>query len=106
MSTAVFEFQRGEKQIKQYTIEDVEISKEGVEGAIFKITGLSSEQYEVSYLDAENDVIMAAVEEDYLIAEQTMENDTITFQINLKVEESQARFRDEEEKGEEEEEIS
>ena len=31
---------------------------------------------------------MAAVEEDYLIAEQTMENDTITFQINLKVEES------------------
>ena len=106
MSTAVFEFQRGEKQIKQYTIEDVEISKEGVEGAIFNITGLSSEQYEVSYLDAENDVIMAAVEEDYLIAEQTMENDTITFQINLKVEESQARFRDEEEKGEEEEEIS
>ena len=101
MSTAVFEFQRGEKQIKQYTIEDVEISKEGVEGAIFKITGLSSEQYEVSYLDAENDVIMAAVEEDYLIAEQTMENDTITFQINLKVEESQARFRDVKEKGEE-----
>ena len=32
---------------------------------------------------------MAAVEEDYLIAEQTMENDTIIFQVNLKVEESE-----------------
>ena len=45
---------------------------------------------------------MAAVEEDYLIAEQTMENDTITFQINLKVEESEVKFRDEEENEEEE----
>ena len=35
---------------------------------------------------------MAAVEEDYLIAEQTLEEDTIVFQVEVKVDPGSIRF--------------
>lgn len=41
------------------------------------------------YLDAENDLIMAAVDEDYSIAEQTLEGDVIQFHIEVKVDEAE-----------------
>ena len=44
---------------------------------------------------------MTAVEEDYAIAEQTMQNDTITFQVNVKVDQSLIHFMKEEEEKQE-----
>lgn len=61
MTTAIFEIEKEEAQLKNYTLCDIPITKEGVEEAIFGITGLRPEQYDVSYLDSENDKIMAAV---------------------------------------------
>lgn len=56
---------------------------------------MKSDQYEVYYLDAENDLIMAAVEEDYSIAEQTLEGDMIQFQIEVKVDEAEVKLSEE-----------
>jgi len=36
-------------------------------------------------MDSENDLIMTVVEEDYSIAEMTLEADTIAFHIDVKV---------------------
>ena len=85
MTTAIFEIERNQTQLKFFTLEDIPITKEGVEAAIFKITGLKAGQYDVSYIDTENDKIIAEVEDDYLIAEQTAADDEIVFQVEVKV---------------------
>jgi hypothetical protein len=38
---------------------------------------------------------MAAVEEDYLIAEQTLEDDTIVFQVEVRVDPASIKFAEE-----------
>lgn len=44
------------------------------------------------YRDSEDDLIMTVVEEDYSIAEMTLEADTIAFHIDVKVPADQIRL--------------
>ena len=46
----------------------MKISKENIEKHVLELTGLVYEQYDVFYIDGEDDSIMTVVEDDYAIA--------------------------------------
>lgn len=63
-----------------------------MEKAIFDFCGLEGNQYEVFYIDDEDDYIMASGEDDYNIAVDQMQGDSIMFRISLLVDHKEVRF--------------
>lgn len=84
MVKAIFDIMKDEDLLQQYVIPELTIDKETVEKTIFEICALNSDQYEVNYLDEENDPILAEGEEDYLIARDQIQGNSIVFTISIK----------------------
>ena len=58
MPTAIFDIIQKEALLNSYTVEDTQVTKDFIEGVIRKLTGLQIHQYDVSYVDQEDDKIM------------------------------------------------
>ncbi len=71
MPLAIFEIEKEGLLQNKFNVADFDITKQNVEKAIFRECGLKAGEYDVYYIDSENDMIMAACEQDYSIAEQT-----------------------------------
>lgn len=92
MVKAIFDIMKDEDVLQRYVIPELSIEKGEVEKTIFEICGLNNEQYEVNYLDEEDDPILAEGEDDYFIARDQIQGDTIVFHISIKVEEGDIKF--------------
>lgn len=62
MPLAIFEIEKEGLLQNKFNVADFDITKHNVERAILRECGLKAGEYDVYYIDSENDMIMAACE--------------------------------------------
>lgn len=61
MPNIVIQIEKDKQILHNFTLQDYSITKDSIEIAVLDSTGLNYDQYEVYYVDCENDFIMTAV---------------------------------------------
>jgi len=62
MTTVTLQIEKNGRILRTKTIPHLRIAKQNIEKEVYALTGLNYEQYEVFYIDAEDDLIMTVAD--------------------------------------------